>query len=421
MSGEATIAGARPRRLRVRPSHRDATNPHHARALQPGVSGFLFTVNPNQPVKARNEAMAVLGQYLDRVLGDDDVEPQEPAFKRNRPESGAAAEPSEAPTTVAASLAAELGNGATHGGHRPDRVRHHALLREVQTKVKGYMFISVAQPRGGDGPNDDNTATAADAAEDGASVPPADEGLDQSAPATGTVASVPGEVSNEAVAATADGQRADTGAAAGVVTTSRFETLPEENSLVSAVADAMWDDLAANPRPVARFTFRCYPVPVSTIPTRKDLIAAAARRAAVTWREEALLGDSDVASGADGASNSAERAYCTAPVAVWIGVTVRNNSNLEHEKTGIQSAVAVALSSVENGRAFIPQPYYVAKSAPAVARVRPTLYVSIMIIHSVALVSVQPSYPDRLEYNLGDVSSSALKLGNMVGGSAQTQ
>eukprot|EP00672_Neobodo_designis_P023179 CAMPEP_0174846084 /NCGR_PEP_ID=MMETSP1114-20130205/12118_1 /TAXON_ID=312471 /ORGANISM="Neobodo designis, Strain CCAP 1951/1" /LENGTH=386 /DNA_ID=CAMNT_0016080345 /DNA_START=27 /DNA_END=1184 /DNA_ORIENTATION=+ len=350
-------------------------DPCKARTLQPGVTGFLFTVNPQQTEKAKREAMTLLSHYTDLVLKEsagDEVAKEEapgPSTKAHRSEA----------KDVASSLAEELAGGATHGGgetqQRKPKWNAHPLLRHVDTKVKGYIFISVSQPDDGAGEAADSAPTPAE-------------------PPTAEVAAPEGE--------TAEGSSSGPGAAEAC--------LKPENTLVCAIADAMWDDLVARPRPVARFTYRCYPVPVSTFPTRHDAIAEAARRSVVSWRTETLVPADD-----EEAANltEAELKYRTAPVAVWTGVSVRNNTNIDKVKGQILQSVNDALIRKTDGGCLL-QVYFAAKGAALVEQTRATVYVNVLVMQSVALVAIQPSYVARKQYNLGSVSGDALHLPDMV-------
>jgi hypothetical protein len=327
----ADIVERRPRTTWRRTSdrrRRDLQEPNKARSLQPGATGFLFTVNPRHEDKAKNEALALLSHYLDKVLLEDDEagdasgEPSKTVRPRPEAESG-----------VAMALAAEL--SAVRGGRS---VRYHPLLRAIETKVKGYMFISLSLPD--DEPTDESTT---------APVPQEPEGVvDPAADPRGI--------------------------------------MPTENRLVGAVADAMWMDLTARPRAVARFTYRCYPIGCSCVPTRSDFVAGAAEALASSWFVETRPNEA------------------TPPAAVWVSVTVRNNSKMEAVRDALKLDVARALPTDR----FLYQPTYIPKAAVAIAATgRLTLHVSVIVCHSVALISVQPHLEQRFEYNLSAVTTVA--------------
>jgi hypothetical protein len=441
------------------------------RNLAPGAvcsTGFLFTVNPGQPDKAKREVESLLSKYIDVVLAQDAAAPGGAAEKPAAPDAEASDDEN---MSLAAVLAREVRELARRKGGNKKQGNNagasSALLKAVDTKCKGYLFFAVTDPvaeaeakaraeaakadpadgdadsRGGSDeerevaevqdeqqqqtvevavaavaavenadtsvwPSSSKTARD-DAAQGGSATKTRRLGSSDSIAADGTVEKIDTSTHDlDSGAPAASPQRlfaADSDAtAASPVAAAKARHVTRVNPFVLRVANAMFDDLVANPQAVVRFAFKCWPVVASAPPTVGSVVPAVVDvlNCVTSLTAVARCTPADAAAGEAGAAEQ-QLAPARQVVPVNLSMFVRNNSNIDKERPAIRAAIVDTLPT----RFHVQQHF-------GPARVGGSMGVVIAVMHSTALIALQPLHDERGGYNLNKLGKSAVNLSDSV-------
>ncbi|KAK7194668.1 hypothetical protein NESM_000385700 [Novymonas esmeraldas] len=211
-------------------------------------------------------------------------------------------------------------------------------------------------------------------------------------------------------AADADGAAAGTPLGSEGATSTPAPHAIVVNPLVTRITERIFNDLAANPRPIFRNCFRLLPAELTCCPTLPEMQAAL--RGLLGLHFAAELGDSTVA--ADDEVDFARRI----PLPAWGGdrprrsmhtialqLTVKNNTNVEQKKSAIASALTAAVPA--NRFIVVAQPSH--KSKCTVEAV-----VCIFVAHATCIMGVQRRATERHGFNLHAVGEDAFVLSNAV-------
>lgn len=309
--------------------------------VAPGVTGLVFTVDPNQVGKAIREMQL----YLDRfqTIFADEVD-QSDSDDDDEDIKVSSVDAPEAPTTsISSLLAAELaqfrkGDAATVGDDgttvikRPPRVKKNQVMFSVlETHCKGYLFINV--PHAVTDRTSSNHNNKRPREDDDAEVPLA--------------TTVAPEASSSSAATRAC----------------------RVNDRVPQLVDALFKELEEHPtRPVSRFTYRLFPCSISCCPVSAAMTAAVRELAS---RIPPIPGRS--------------------AIKVGVHFNIKNNSNVEKEKISLRSDLETCL----------PQNRFLVLPCGRKGIELDGVF-QVHVLHSTCCVGYAPAYSLRKDYNVHD-------------------
>lgn len=411
------------------------------------LSGLFLTINPRQEARAQREAQL----YFSSLTRDleaardvfeagnnypiDAVAPHEKEPLGHDTTTGSSSDAPHGLTAVSSLLAAELAaasgtasNGCSYAGvaaplkrsrregqhegdgkgilsedndsdsadpesskHQNERrrgqgSRHGDWFAPLETGCKGYLFLNVPTV------NPKVTCT-----------------LCHAAPAniTATAAVVP-DVSESPSAELEKGESNDT--IDGDLPSAKATAMPPHtiviNPLISRITERIFDDLAANPRPIFRNCFRLMPAELTCCPTLPEMQAALRQLLAVHFPKptatpvEAIRFDEAISYPTWG-SDIAQRSMHT----ISLQFLVKNNSNVEQKKASIAAALQAAIPA--NRFIVVSQPSLKTKCV-----VEATL--CIFVAHATCVMGVQRRVTERRGFNLHAVGGDAFVLANNV-------
>ncbi|CAG9582437.1 conserved hypothetical protein [Leishmania major strain Friedlin] len=216
------------------------------------------------------------------------------------------------------------------------------------------------------------------------------------------------------LATKAEGVTAAPGAGGAAPSTTEADALPPHtivvNPLVSRITERMFEDLAANPRPIFRNCFRLMPAELTCCPTLPEMQAALRKLLSLHFAAE--MADSTVA--ADDRVDFAQRI----PLPSWgadrprrsmhtiaLQLTVKNNTSVERKKGAMASALTAAIPA--NRFIVVAQPSHKTKCTVEAT-------VCIFVAHATCVMGVQRRVTERHSFNLHAVGEEAFVLSNAV-------
>ncbi|KAG5492503.1 hypothetical protein JKF63_01081 [Porcisia hertigi] len=392
----------------MRRSHRDNKPRFHkhrqGKMLLPHshLAGLFFTVNPRQEPRAQREAQL----YLSTLTAD--LEAAHEAFVTSSDPTTTSADNTALPqpsASLSSLLAAELAACSAQGAHgnrfnaakrgraeeedvgedttaddgdsKPRRQgdtpqRRSEWFAPLETGCKGYLFLNV--------------------------------------PTVNAIVTCP--TCHAAPDFTAEAEGKTAGDAAQPAT--EVDTLPPHtivvNPLVSLLTERIFEDLAANPRPIFRNCFRLIPAELTCCPTLAEMQTALRKLLSLHFPVE--MTDTTVA--ADGRVDFARRI----PFPPWgtkqprrsmhtitLQLTVKNNTSVEKKKCAIASALTTAIPA--NRFVVVAQP-----SQKATCSVEAK--VCVFVAHSTCIMGVQRRVTERRDFNLHAVGEDAFVLSNAL-------
>lgn len=323
--------------------------------VSPGSTGFLFTIDPFQVGKSIKETQALLD-----VHSKDLVPPQKESIvveetEALKPKDGA----------LSSLLMEELAEvrkpeNVENGGERKKKpFVPRKGVRPLETNCKGYTFFAIP-------------SAASNVIEEARDDEHQDEELEQD----GTENNDPDELdtkkkrsesNTEDCIAANDAQKSKDDAEDVSVDTFR------PNTNVTKVANRIWDDLLAAPKPVVRFTHRMMPVQISCFPTKKFIVPAC----------KCLCNSLKIPEGRS---------------AIKLGITlkVRNNSNVDKEQANIRRAIEAAL----------PMNRFLILNNSSSVQLDAML--NVFVMHSTACIGIAERFSECREFNLHEISKEAL-------------
>jgi hypothetical protein len=344
---------------------------HVGRMVVPGVSGFLFSVDPQSSNKAERELGLLFAPFAP-------VETTACSAGRETPRRHG--EEQEQGGSIANALLRELeeakqcrvATGAVGDSEKasiPKQKRTERWFTVLDTNCKGYVFLNVPQEaeKGdtGDHSSDDGDADERPLKSRRTEDPPAEHAdEDASSAELGGACATTGQV---------DGAKREGGQ------TSRERRFPL-NWRVADVSERLFEDLCKNPRPVVRFSHRCYPVLTTCYPTVACLTHVV----------------KDIADCLELPANRSA-------VKLGLIVTVRNNSKVDAEKLQLRAALE---KSLPMNRFLVLPTGRPELSLDAV--------IFVFVLQSTACVGVCTDYSQRYEYNLHAASQASLVLDKAV-------
>lgn len=334
---------------------RDGQRFHHHRQhalVAPGVTGLIFTVDPNQVGKSIRELQLYLDRFQPMFEGQGDQEEQN-SFDiigaGSRVESSSAA-------PIASLLAAELAQFRKPSSgadpvetpqSKPRVKRNQVLFSVLETNCKGYLFINVPHS----GPF--IAAVAPSESLELTKKRPRDESSEDCAEQPTS----PG------------GPLLDETVADRVSESSPAVRQLRLNDRVPKLVDAIFEELEAHPsRPVSRFTYRMYPCSISVCPVSGSMTSAVRELAA---QIPPIPGRS--------------------AIKVAIHLNVKNNSNVDREKVKLRADLEGCLP--QNRFLVLP----LGRKGIELDGV-----FQLHVLHSTCCAGYAPSFTMRREYNVHD-------------------
>ena len=353
---------------------------HVGRMVVPGVSGFLFSVDPQSSNKAERELSLLLhpfappvepahGEKCQAQVGDAAETAVIGVAEQLRREIDAAKAQSGMPQAVHENCQkGEADSKKSERAPRPKRTDHWFTV--LETNCKGYVFLNIPKPKAGDDDDDkagdDDDDDGVDDCAEGAETPPSKKSRK--------------EGNEEPV----EGPAAVSGAP--VPPPPVHERFPP-NWRVSDIAEKLFEDLSRNPRPVVRYSHRFYPVLTTCYPTIACLTGVV--------RE---LG------------SCLQLPPNRSAIKLGLLLTIRNNSKVDAEKMQLRSALEKCLPLNK----FIVLP-------TGRSDIKLDAVIFVFVLQSTACVGVCLDFSDRKEYNLHAVSQAALSLSDDVKRQPQAQ
>jgi len=361
--------------------------------VQPGVTGFVVSVDPTHTPKAIRELTLLFDSFISDV---------ENKAKRNGDID--CAERALPPLTWL--LMDEL-NEARRAAKQHNKTQQRASV--LETNCKGYVFINVPKARNSEAPeasllggavaNDGGEAIdGSEAVDEGKGEP--SEPLDREVTVpSASLATAGGEVPTQAVLSTAEdtitGSQAVVGAGEDTITENRERKRPRVerdplhsvNWRVAEIVDDLFDDALSNPRPLVRFSYRLYPVFASCNPTPEALQPIVVH----------LLEQIEV---------SADTGAKQPQISLGIQFLVRNNTQIEQLKSTYRALLESWVRSIQ-----IRDPV-TGTEAPKFrlishSGVQMEAMLSVFVVHSTACVGVMTDYSTRFCYNIHDIGTTA--------------
>jgi hypothetical protein len=327
----------------MREGQRFHSGKQHA-LVAPGVTGLVFTVDPNQVGKAIREMQL----YLDRfqTIFDDEAQEMSDSGDDNndsdQDQSTVTVDAPDVPTSsISSLLAAELAQfrKGDHSGEdgkpvaRPPRVKKNQVMFSIlETHCKGYLFVNV--------PYSPAAAVMNDRSELNSNHKRPREDDDAPLAPSGT------EVSTSS--------------------TSRSFRV---NDRVTKLVDALFKELEDHPtRPVSRFTYRMFPCSISCCPVSSSMTGAIKELAS---RIPPIPGRS--------------------AIKVGLHFNIKNNSNVEKEKNALRSELERCL----------PQSRFLMLPCGRKGIELDGVF-QVNVLHSTCCVGYAPAYSIRKDYNIHD-------------------
>ncbi|AYU82886.1 conserved hypothetical protein [Leishmania infantum JPCM5] len=212
----------------------------------------------------------------------------------------------------------------------------------------------------------------------------------------------------------AEGVTAAPGAGGAAPSTTEADALPPHtivvNPLVSRITERIFEDLAANPRPIFRNCFRLMPAELTCCPTLAEMQTALRKLLSLHFAAETV--DSTVA--ADDGVDFAQRILLPSWGAdrprrsmhtIALQLTVKNNTSVEQKKGAIASALTAAIPA--NRFIVVAQPSHKTKCTVEAT-------VCIFVAHATCVMGVQRRVTERHSFNLHAVGEDAFVLSNAV-------
>lgn len=338
--------------------------------VAPGVSGLLFTVDPNQTGKAIRE----LHLYLDRFAPwlQSEVAPSPD------PTTAASKESFNAPAaamSLSAMLAAELSEFKRNDGEgaevkRPRSNKREKLFSVLETNCKGYLFLNIPQPNIDENESDDDVDAGGES-----DIEKSGESRERKQPR------VEGGGGSDGASVVANSTTVEA-AAQPVVSSGSLDNAKKPlrvfspNPLVTELVEKMFDELQSHPdRPVVRFTFRMYPCTVSCYPVVSSIVPQVVQLA------EAI-----------------QLPTGRSAIKIAVILSVKNNTNVEKEKNKIREAIE---------RCLPMNKFLVLPAGRKGIELDGLLHVC--VIHSTCCIGYAPEYSKRKEYNIHDFGNTAKK------------
>ncbi|KAI5689163.1 hypothetical protein MNV84_07300 [Leishmania braziliensis] len=384
------------------------------------LAGLFFTVNPRQEPRAQREAQL----YLSTLTSD--LEAAHKAFIKcshvtpgtTDPAAGRCssdqvnATPSPPSASLSSLLAAELAACSTQDAHRN---RFNAAKRS-----------RTEDDEADDSPGDDDADSKPGRSDSRRDAPqrgsewfaPLETGckgyLFLNVPTVNATVTCPTCHAAPDLATKAEGATAAARESDPVPSTAEADALTPHtivvNPLVSRITERIFDDLAANPRPIFRNCFRLMPVELTCCPTLPEMQTALRKLLALHFAAETV--DSTVAAGerVDFAlhiplpSWGADRPRRTMHT-IALQLTVKNNTSVEKKKGAIVSALTAAIPA--NRFVVIAQP-----SQKTRYTVEAT--VCIFVAHATCAMGVQRRATERHGFNLHAAGADAFVLTSAV-------
>ncbi|KAG5466670.1 hypothetical protein LSCM1_00839 [Leishmania martiniquensis] len=182
------------------------------------------------------------------------------------------------------------------------------------------------------------------------------------------------------------------------------------NPLVSRITERIFEDLAANPRPIFRSCFRLMPAELTCCPTLPEMQTALRKLLALHFADDTV--DSTVA--ADSRVNFARRI----PLPSWgdsqprrsmhtiaLQLSVKNNTNVEQKKSAIAPALISAIPA--NRFIVVAQPSHKTKWTVEAT-------ICIFVAHATCVMGVQRRVTERHGFNLHAAGEGTLVLSNAI-------
>jgi hypothetical protein len=333
---------------------------HHNRQhglVSPGVTGLVFTVDPNQVGKAIREMQLYLDRFRGLMsVGDETAADDGAGDEAHNGNSGAACE------SVSALLAAELaefrkgpplpeGQG-DHPSAKPRPKRNQILFSILETHCKGYIFVNVTRPR------DENPRTLKRLRDD------IEEEED--------VSSHTSINASDATECPQSSRPFSGGSKTFFI-----------NDRVPQLVEAIFSELEAHPcRPVSRFTYRMFPCAISCCPVTGAMTQAikdlAERIPPIPGRSAIKIG---------------------------FHFSVKNNSNVEREKVKLRSDLE---GCMPHNRFLVLPCGRKGIELDGVFHV--------LVLHSTCTIGYAPNYSARRDYNVHDFGRDG---GEKEGGGAR--
>lgn len=392
------------------------------------LAGLFFTVNPNQESRAQREAQL----YLSTLTTD--LEAAHEAFLASSRASPTDGEGQDTPAGAGGNEAVDT----VPAQPQPSASLSSLLAAELAAcsaqDARGNRFNTAKRPRAGeDGVRDadgENGSEEGNNDEDGSRHPRRDAPQRRSewfAPLeTGCKGYLFLNVPTVNPKVTCSTCHAAPGFTAGATesgsdekaapTTGAADAMPPHtivvNPLVSRITERIFNDLAANPRPIFRNCFRLMPAELTCCPTLPEMQAALRHLLALHFGAAAF---DDAAAAADdhvdfaqpiplplwGATGQPRRSMHT----VALQLTVKNNTNVEQKKSAIASALSAAIPA--NRFIVVAQP-----SSKTKCTVEAT--VCVFVAHATCAMGVQRRITERHGFNLHAVGEDAFVLSNAV-------
>ncbi|KPA85960.1 hypothetical protein ABB37_00256 [Leptomonas pyrrhocoris] len=190
------------------------------------------------------------------------------------------------------------------------------------------------------------------------------------------------------------------------------------NPLVSRITERIFEDLAANPRPIFRNCFRLMPAELTCCPTPPEMQTAlrklldlhfspATASQPVVSAEDAVDFHQPIPLPAWGAEQPRRSMHTIA-----LQFTVKNNTNVEQKKASLVSELAAAIPA----NRFIVVAHPSSKTKCVVEAT-----VCIFVAHATCVMGLQRRVTERRGFNLHAVGEEAFVLSNAVRGSRKEE
>ncbi|KAG5467200.1 hypothetical protein CUR178_00841 [Leishmania enriettii] len=182
------------------------------------------------------------------------------------------------------------------------------------------------------------------------------------------------------------------------------------NPLVSRITERIFDDLAANPRPIFRSCFRLMPAELTCCPTLPEMQTALRNLLALHFAADMVnsivAGDDrvDFAQRIPLPSWGADRPRRSMHT-IALQLTVKNNTNVEQKKSAIAAALMAAIPA--NRFIVVTQPLQKTKCAVEAT-------VCVFVAHATCVMGVQRRFTERHGFNLHAVGEDAFVLSNAI-------
>ncbi|GET92594.1 hypothetical protein, conserved [Leishmania tarentolae] len=382
------------------------------------LAGLFFTVNPRQEQRAQREAQL----YLSTLTSD--LEAAHEAFvKSGHITSGSAGE------VPGCSNNDQVGSTAPQSSASLSSLLAEELAACSTRNKSGNRFNTAKRPRAEDDDADEDSPADDSTAEEPGSLrdtphrrsewfAPLETGckgyLFLNVPTVNVTVTCPTCHAASGFATEVEGANSVPGVVSAASSTTDADALPPHtivlNPLVSRITERIFEDLAANPRPIFRNCFRLMPVELTCCPTLPEMQTALRKLLSLHFAAETVGSTVAADDGVDFAQHiplpswGADRPRRSMHT-ISLQLTVKNNTSVEQKKGAIASALTAAIPA--NRFIVVAQSSHKTTCTVEAA-------VCVFVAHATCVMGVQRRATERHSFNLHAVGGDAFVLSNSV-------